>query len=238
MGRWITLSEAGVLFNRSPRTVERWIEVGKLQVRHSPTGREVWIEQDAEQPSDDTTETAADTADTMTVGPDTADMLPTLHRDRVLELAERAVGAMSVRTDTDLRRTRRWAVGGWSVVGLLAVVAAVAIAYSATRMQVAQDQAADAARTAADRLADMADRMTKAESRAVAATTEARQSQERAVLLEQQLTEASASVEISLAKQQAAERERDAVRQLLNTRQVAAAEANDDVPGGGVTGQQ
>ena len=242
---WVSTAEAAVAIRRSPRTIERWCAAGRLQSRQSPTGREVWLDGDppkAEQVAPDMTDT--DDTGARHEAPDTTVNLPAVV-EQVTTAAIRPVVADVLEV---AQSARRWAAAAWITVAVLVIAGAVAvwaITDAAGRLRQAQDQAAEASRTATDRLTDMSGRLAdvteraqQAESRAVASATEARQSQERAVGLEQQLTEAQAAVEISLAKQQAAERERDAVRQLLNTRQVAAAEADDDVPGGGVAGQQ
>ena len=249
-GHWLNLAEAGAAMGRSTKTLERWVRSGRIETRKVGDRREVWVT----APVSDTRDTPPETSDTRDMSdiedndaPDPARMslisteqamLPSLAlANRVADEMER----QTARAEVEIRRSRRWAVGAWTAVVVLVVAGGIAIwaiTDRAGQLRQAQEQAADAARMATDRLRDMSGRLTKSESRAVAAATEARQAQERAAGLELQLTEAQAAVEISMAKQHAAERERDAVRQLLNTRQVAAVVTDGDVPGGGVEGGQ
>ena len=257
---WVSTAEAAAALGVHVRTIERRLRSGKLQGRHHHGRPQVWIGDgppavarriagmpgNGDMPGDTATCPADDAAMPGDVTDCRALTVPehAAALSATAALADRAIGA----AEDGARRVRRSALVAWSTVAVLVVACAVAvwaITDAAGRLRQAQDQAAEASRTATDRLTDMSGRLAdvteraqQAESRAVASATEARQSQERAVGLEQQLTEAQAAVEISMAKQQAAERERDAVRQLLNTRQVAAVEADDDVPGGGVAGQQ
>ena len=245
-GQWLGVMDAATAMGVHVRTIERRLRADKLQSRRHNDRVEVWVGggvPEAARRADDVSGDAA--------VPDNAEECRAVALaeastavSTTAALADRLVGV----AEADARRARRWSGITGVVAGVLAVAVVVLIWWVATvasDLETAQTEAAHATRTAADtltnmsgRLADATKRAQQAESRAVAATTEARQAHERAVLLEQQLTEASASVEIALAKQQAAEDIANTLRRELDARRVAAAVDDGDVPGGGVEGQQ
>lgn len=120
MGQWLQIESAAAALGVSTRTLQRRVKLGEMSSRIEHGRREVFIDQPERAGGDTVTQ-----ADTLTVAVAEraqahAEALSVMS-DRVATLAEQRVEEMRA----DLGRARRWAIGGWTVAGVVLTGAAL-----------------------------------------------------------------------------------------------------------------